>query len=122
MLSKIYINSYLINIFYCIYNTGLFTTKWYFLIDCYLQAQFCIYINKTEFKSFTPHKGFLNKLQIGYTTAYDLLTYCTNLQLKLLKAYVFMKPAKKSLVYLGGKVVFEFWPLRQCWAVGPIQI
>ena len=21
-----------------------------------------------------------------------------------------------------GKVVFEFWPLRQCWAVGPIQI
>ena len=37
-----------------------------------------------------------------------------------IKAYCFMKPAKKSLVYLGGKVVFEFWPLRQCWAVGPI--
>ena len=33
-----------------------------------------------------------------------------------------MKPAKKSLVYLGGKIEFEFWPFRQCWAVGPIQI
>ena len=33
-----------------------------------------------------------------------------------------MKPAKKSLVYLGGKMRFEFWPLWQCWAVWPIQI
>ena len=38
------------------------------------------------------------------------------------KVLFFMKPAKKSLVYLGGKIVFEFWPLRQCWAAGPIQI
>ena len=34
-----------------------------------------------------------------------------------LKAYFSMKPAKKSLVS-----EFEFWSLRQCWAVGPIQI
>ena len=33
-----------------------------------------------------------------------------------------MKPAKKSLVYLGGKMRFEFWPLWQCWAVWPIRI
>ena len=33
-----------------------------------------------------------------------------------------MNPAKKSLVCLGGKIEFEFWPFRQCWAVGPIQI
>ena len=40
----------------------------------------------------------------------------------LLKLRYFMKPAKKSLVYLGGKMRFEFWPLWQCWAVWPIQI
>ena len=38
------------------------------------------------------------------------------------KLRYFMKPAKKSLVYLGGKMRFEFWPLWQCWAVWPIQI
>ena len=40
----------------------------------------------------------------------------------MLKLRYFMKPAKKSLVYLGGKMRFEFWPLWQCWAVWPIQI
>ena len=39
-----------------------------------------------------------------------------------LKAYFSMKPAKKIFSLLGGKIVFEYWLLRQYWAVGPIQI
>ena len=29
---------------------------------------------------------------------------------------------QKIFRLLGGKKEFEFWLLRQCWAVGPIQI
>ena len=57
-------------------------------------------------------------LRAGHTFLICKISYYS----KILKAYFFMKPAKRSLVYLGGKIVFEFWPLRQCWAVGPIQI
>ena len=38
------------------------------------------------------------------------------------KGIFFYETRQKIFSLLGGKIEFEFWPLRQCWAVGPIQI
>ena len=43
-----------------------------------------------------------------------LLLYC--------KGICFYETRQKIFRLLGGKTEFEIWPLRQCWAVGPIQI
>ena len=37
------------------------------------------------------------------------------------KGICFYETRQKIFRLLGGKIEFEFWPLWQCWAVGPIQ-
>ena len=39
-----------------------------------------------------------------------------------LKGLFFYETRQKIFRLLGGKIELEFWPFRQCWAVGPIQI
>ena len=42
-------------------------------------------------------------------------------QIQILKAYVCFYETRQKIFRLHrGKIEFEFWPLRQCWAVGPI--
>ena len=52
-----------------------------------------------------PEEGWINLLNIFAT-----------------KGLFFYETRQKIFSLLGGKTEFEFWPLRQCWAVGPIQI
>ena len=45
-----------------------------------------------------------------------------NLDNELIKGIFLYETRQKIFRFLGGKIEFEFWPLRQGWAVGPIQI
>ena len=75
-----------------------------------LKRTYCLTYQDVSYKKVTEEK----------TVNFIVIVSSSKEPSNILKAYLFMKPAKKILSLPWRKIVFEFWPLRQCWAVGQI--